>query len=201
MNRHQGRDPAALTVAVKDGGLARVTGYNLVDASTQRMQDVDEPLMGTGCREKSHEIDWMAFMQGDPDLGFALEPAHAWTMTGTRVDDDDRRLRLIDAILSMLLPDRRNAQQRVMAGCSKHPASSSVSYWNVSTGGMPASSCSIMMSARRRSTSQNSNRSLPGVDPVAPKLAGLEGRHAYLCWTCQGDGVGRHLWSPCERDR
>jgi len=89
---------------------------DFLDETAQRVVHVGQRLTGRGFREEDHEIDRMPFMQRHADLGVLLEPTDPGAMAGARIDNDDRRLVGIDAILPALVADLDNAQQGVVHG-------------------------------------------------------------------------------------
>ena len=74
------------------------------------MRHVGESLVWTWQRKKRDEVSCVSFVQGHPDLGVVLEAADTGAVSGTRIDDDDRRLAGIDAISRGVFVAARDAQ-------------------------------------------------------------------------------------------
>ena len=53
-------------------------------------------------------------MQGNPDFRLALEAADTRAMTGTRIDNDDRRPGGVETILNAVVGYAGDAEQRVV---------------------------------------------------------------------------------------
>jgi hypothetical protein len=75
------------------------------DETPQRVQHIHQRLTLRRLREKYHEIDWIALAHGHSYFGFALEPAYAGTMAGTRIDDDDWWFFEVDAVIPAGIAD------------------------------------------------------------------------------------------------
>ena len=90
--------PACLTIA-DDRGLAVGFGverdYSLEKGSLSGA-DVLNCLSRYGLRQKADEIAGVAGLKRHADFALGLEPADAGPVTGTRIDDDERPLLLID---------------------------------------------------------------------------------------------------------
>ena len=111
---HERCRPTGLAVAIQDGRLSEVQPRHVLDKLAKRRQHVRQGLAGAWFREEDDEVDRVAHVKGDADLGVALEAADAGTMARARVDDDDRRLCRIDAVVPALVSHLRDAQQCVV---------------------------------------------------------------------------------------
>ncbi len=85
-----------------------------LDEAAQRMEDINRRLAGAGLGEEDHEVDRMPGVHGDPYLRITLEAPDSRAVTRARIDDDDRWLRRVEAVLQARLPDRRDPEQRVV---------------------------------------------------------------------------------------
>ena len=75
---------------------------------------VRQRLTRHGLGIEDHEIDRVAFVHRHADLAVALEPADARPVPGARINDDHRRLRLVNAIVPAIVADPRDPEQRVV---------------------------------------------------------------------------------------
>ena len=82
--------------------------------TAQCVQDIPKGLTGTGFRKERHEIDGMPLIHRDADLGIALESPDAWTVTGARIKNHNRRLLGIETVFQTSLVDTSDAQKRVI---------------------------------------------------------------------------------------
>src|SRR5262245_1801945 len=89
---------------------------DMLDEPAQRCKDIAEGLAGARIGEKDHEIDGMPDMKGNTDLGLAFEASNARAMAGARINDNDRRLAGINAVIPALVSDLNDAHQGVVGG-------------------------------------------------------------------------------------
>jgi hypothetical protein len=89
----------------------------------------------------------------EADFGFALEPAYARTVPGTRIEHHDRWFRGIEAIVKAGVGNSGNAEQSVI-GRLLEPAGIENEFISKSrSGGLPARWCANRSSARCRNVS------------------------------------------------
>ena len=94
--------PAGLAVSDHAGLAARlrVRGDDLFDEDRLGASNVSDRLTGNGLGKKSNEVARMAGFERNADFAVGLESANARTVTGARIDDDERpQLRIdVDAV-------------------------------------------------------------------------------------------------------
>jgi hypothetical protein len=64
---------------------------HLLDEPTQGVEHVGDGLARARLRKENDELDGIPLVQGNADFRLALEAADTRAMTGTRIDNDDRR--------------------------------------------------------------------------------------------------------------
>ncbi len=141
---------------------------NFGNEAPQRMVDIGQRLTGRGFREKDHEIDRMTFVKGHADLGIMLETADPGTMTGARIDDDDRWLVEIDAIVPAILSNIGDAHQGVVLGMLEAARVEDRLVLEVEQG---RQAHALMLQHVARALAQRipeQDRALPGIDTVLP---------------------------------
>ena len=95
-------------------------------------------------------------MEGDADFEVALEAADAGAMACARINDDDRRLCRVDAVVPALVASLRDAQQgTALAGCGNWRASRIISDLKSAAQAGRLARCSSMALARFRNVSKN----------------------------------------------
>lgn len=78
-----------LTVAVEHRCLSVMPSHDLLDEGTKCAQDVTRGLSAAGDWEEVGRVDRMAFDEGHADFRIAPKASNTWSVTGTRVDDDN----------------------------------------------------------------------------------------------------------------
>src|SRR5262245_3246922 len=94
--------------------MSGMNARDMLDEPAQRCKDIAERLAGAGIGEKDHEIDGMPDIERDTDLGLSFEASNARAMARSRVNDNDRRLAGINAVVPALVPDLNDAQQGIV---------------------------------------------------------------------------------------
>ena len=99
---------------------------DIFDEAPQHIEDIRKCLARARFREEGDKINWMAFMHGHANFGIAFEATYARPMACTGVDNDNRRLRLIEALFETSITDPGNTEQNIIgrmwepAGIGQH---------------------------------------------------------------------------------
>ena len=112
----QGGGPTGLTIAVEHGCRVRVTAGDFGDEVTQCIVYVSQRLAGHGFWKEDHEIDRMALVHRHADFAVMLEAADTRPMSRARINDDDRRLCLVHAIVPAIFACPRDPEQCIIGG-------------------------------------------------------------------------------------
>src|SRR5579863_899 len=110
----QSNRPAGLAVTVKDWCRPRVATGNGLNEPAQSMKHIGDRLALARLRKEGDEIDRIPLMQGNADFRLALEAADARALTGTRIDNDDRRLGWVETIFNADVAKASDAEERVV---------------------------------------------------------------------------------------
>ena len=94
---------------------------DFLDEAAQRTVNIGEGLPLFGFGKEYDEIDRVALMHRNAHLAVALEAADARAVAGARVNDDDRRLGHVDAIVPTIVTDLCDPEQSVVRGRLETP--------------------------------------------------------------------------------
>ena len=94
-------------------------------------------------------------MHRDSHFGVALEPADSRPVAGARIDDDDRRLVRIDAVVPAVLANLGDAKQRIVGRPLEVAGVQQRLVLEGEQRRQAGRSCAIMLFARSRSVSRN----------------------------------------------
>ena len=87
---------------------------DILDEAAKRMEHVRERLVRAWLGKEYDEVRRMTFVKRDPHFRIVLEAADAGSVTRARVNDDNRRLVGVDAVLPAFLVDFGDTQQRII---------------------------------------------------------------------------------------
>ena len=93
-----------------------MTAGDFGDKIAQGIVYVGQRLSWHRLGKEDHEIDRMALVHSHADFAVVLEAANARPVPCARIDDDDRRFRLVHAILPAIVSDSRDPEQRIIGG-------------------------------------------------------------------------------------
>ena len=93
----------------------------LLNKASKRMEHVRKGLPWTWLRKEYHEVHRMTFVKRNADFRVALEAADPRSMSGARVNYNNRRLVDVDAVIPTVIADLRNTKQRIIHGTFKTP--------------------------------------------------------------------------------
>ena len=114
--REESHGPASLAVTVKHRRLAIMAPGNLSDETPQGVVDVRECLAGHGLWKKDHKIDRVTLVERHTDLGVTLESGDTRSVPCARINDENRGLIGIDAVVPADVGDLGNPQQGIVRG-------------------------------------------------------------------------------------
>jgi hypothetical protein len=93
----------------------------LLNKASKCMEHVRKPLARTRLWKEYDEVHWVAFVKRNSHFRVALETTDARSVSRARVNDNNRWLVDVDAVVPAFITDLSNAKQRIVHGTFKTP--------------------------------------------------------------------------------